>query len=150
MEQENLGVLACLPVAQPSTAQCRVGRTREIAVLEAALTASRGGQGQLVLLEGRTRHGQDPHAAGVGSVRGRPRHAVLWGRCYEGEGAPPFWPWIQIIRSYLTSTSLETLQAEIGAGAAALAQVMPEIRQRLADSAQPASIGASPGALPLL
>ena len=58
---------------------------------------------------------------------------VLWGRCYEGEGAPPFWPWIQILRRYLTSSTPETLRAEIGAGAAALAQVIPEIRQRLAD-----------------
>jgi len=20
---------------------------------------------------------------------------VLWGRCYEGQGAPPYWPWVQ-------------------------------------------------------
>ena len=51
----------------------------------------------------------------------------------KGRGRPPFWPWIQILRSYLTSSTPETLQAEIGAGAAALAQVIPEIRQRLAD-----------------
>jgi hypothetical protein len=79
---------------------------------------------------------------------------VLWGRCYEGEGAPPFWPWIQILRSYLTSSNPETLQAEIGAGAAALAQVMPEIRQRLADLpscqhwSQPRSASASSIASP--
>ena len=50
MEQENLGVPACLPVAHPSIAQCWVGRAREMAVLEAALTAACGGQGQLVFL----------------------------------------------------------------------------------------------------
>ena len=31
MEQENLGVLACLPMARPATAQCWVGRAREMA-----------------------------------------------------------------------------------------------------------------------
>ena len=132
MEQENLGVLACLPVAPPSTAQCRVGRAREMAVLEAALTASCGGQGQLVLLEGEPGIGKTCMLQELAASAGDHAMQVLWGRCYEGEGAPPFWPWIQIIRSYLTSSSLETLQAEIGAGAAALAQVMPEIRQRLA------------------
>ena len=24
---------------------------------------------------------------------------ALWGRCYEEEGAPPYWPWVQIVRS---------------------------------------------------
>jgi hypothetical protein len=23
---------------------------------------------------------------------------VLWGRCWEGEGAPAFWPWVQVVR----------------------------------------------------
>jgi predicted ATPase len=24
---------------------------------------------------------------------------VLWSRCWEGGGAPAYWPWIQIIRA---------------------------------------------------
>ncbi|HSX83170.1 MAG TPA: AAA family ATPase, partial [Candidatus Saccharimonadia bacterium] len=133
MEKENLGVLACLPVEHPSTAQCWVGRAREMAVLEAALAASCGGQGQLVFLEGEPGIGKTRMLQELTASAGNHGVLVLWGRCYEGEGAPPFWPWIQILRSYLTSSTPETLQAEIGAGAAALAQVIPEIRQRLAD-----------------
>ena len=105
MEQENLGVLACLPVAHPSTAQCWVGRTREMAVLEAALAASCGGQGQLVFLEGEPGIGKTRMLQELAASAGDHAMQVLWGRCYEGEGAPPFWPWIQIIRSYLTSSS---------------------------------------------
>jgi eukaryotic-like serine/threonine-protein kinase len=26
---------------------------------------------------------------------------VLWGRSWEGEGAPAFWPWVQVIPSYM-------------------------------------------------
>ena len=29
---------------------------------------------------------------------------VLWGRCLEEPGAPPYWPWRQLIRSYLRSS----------------------------------------------
>ena len=29
---------------------------------------------------------------------------VLWGRCYESEGAPVYWPWVQVIRSYVHDT----------------------------------------------
>jgi hypothetical protein len=88
MEQESVGVLACLPVAPPLTAQCWVGRTQEMAVLEAALAASCGGQGQLVFLEGepgigKTRMLQELAASALDHAM-----AVLWGRCYEGEGAP--------------------------------------------------------------
>ena len=136
MGQENLGILACLPVAHPSTAPCWVGRAREMAVLEAALAATCRGQGQLVFLEGEPGIGKTRMLQELTASAGNHDVHVLWGRCYEGEGAPPFWPWIQILRRYLTSSTPETLQAEIGAGAAA--------------PTQPASIGASPGALPLL
>jgi tetratricopeptide (TPR) repeat protein len=133
MEQENLGVLAGLPVTHSSTAQCWVGRAREMAILEAALAASCGGQGQLILLEGEPGIGKTRLLQELAASAGDRGMQVLWGRCYEGEGAPPFWPWIQILRRYLTVSTPETLQAEIGAGAAALALVIPEIRQRLAD-----------------
>ncbi|MBO4270870.1 BTAD domain-containing putative transcriptional regulator [Microbispora triticiradicis] len=26
-------------------------------------------------------------------------HLVLWGRCHEGEGVPPLWPWLQVLRA---------------------------------------------------
>ena len=26
---------------------------------------------------------------------------VLWGRCYEGEGVPPYWPWADVSRFYI-------------------------------------------------
>jgi tetratricopeptide (TPR) repeat protein len=104
-----------------------------MAVLETALAASSGGQGQLILLEGEPGMGKTRLLQELAASAGDRGMQVLWGRCYEGEGAPPFWPWIQILRRYLTSSTPETLQAEIGAGAAALAQVIPEIRQRLTD-----------------
>jgi tetratricopeptide (TPR) repeat protein len=104
-----------------------------MAVLEAALAASCGGQGQLILLQGEPGIGKTRLLQELTALAGDRGVQVLWGRCYEGEGAPPFWPWIQILRGYLASSTPETLQAELGAGAAVLAQVMPEIRQRLAD-----------------
>jgi len=43
---------------------------------------------------------------------------VLWGRCYEEEGAPPYWPWVQIIRSYVYEREPSELMSEMGPGAA--------------------------------
>jgi predicted ATPase len=58
---------------------------------------------------------------------------VLWGRCYEGEGAPPYWLWVQAVRSYVRDRDAARLRAELGAGAAEIAEVVPDVRQRLAD-----------------
>jgi len=56
---------------------------------------------------------------------------VFWGRCYEDEGTPPYWPWVQTMRSYVQQASREQLTAEIGSGAAAIAEIVPEILGKL-------------------
>ena len=73
-----------------------VGRDAELAVLDALTTRARAGAGGVVLLTG------EP---GVGKTRlaraGAERAAgakVSWGACRESEGAPPLWPWMQVLR----------------------------------------------------
>ncbi len=56
---------------------------------------------------------------------------MLWGRCYEGEGAPAYWPWVQLIRSYVHERDPQELMSEMGPGAADIAQVVSEVRERL-------------------
>lgn len=52
---------------------------------------------------------------------------VLWGRCWEDGGAPAYWPWLQVIRSYIREREPEALAAELGTRAGLLAQVAPEL-----------------------
>jgi len=49
---------------------------------------------------------------------------VLWGRCYEEEGVPPYWPWVQAIRSYVREKHPEELGSEMGAGAENIAEIV--------------------------
>lgn len=65
---------------------------------------------------------------------------VLWGRCYEGDGAPAYWPWMQILRAYVHGCDAETLAAEMGAGVVDIAQIVPEIRDRLPSLPSPATM----------
>jgi DNA-binding NarL/FixJ family response regulator len=58
---------------------------------------------------------------------------VLWGRCHAEHGAPPYWPWMQILRSYVRECGLAQLRAEIGRGAAAIAEIVPDVHERLPD-----------------
>ena len=62
-----------------------VGRDRELGELRRA-----AGTGRMVLISG------EP---GVGKTRLAGELPAVWGRCDEEQGAPPFWPWLQILRS---------------------------------------------------
>jgi predicted ATPase len=114
-----------------------VGREREMQVLRAALDDAVSGHGRLMLLVGEPGIGKTRTAHEVATyARARGAH-VLIGRCYESEGAPPFWPWVQIMRAYMAARDLEALKAEMGAGAADIAQVISEVRERLSDLPTP-------------
>jgi predicted ATPase len=56
---------------------------------------------------------------------------VLWGWCYEEAGAPPYWPWIQLLRSYLQRTNPDQLRSQLGVGAADIAEIISEVREQL-------------------
>ena len=58
---------------------------------------------------------------------------VLWGRCYEEQGMPPYWPWVQAIRSYVRERDPEQLRSEMGAGAADIAEPGPVNQYKCCD-----------------
>ena len=63
-------------------------------------------------------------------VRGAP---VYWGRCRDEEGAPAYWPWVQAIRSYVRDADPVALAWQMGGGAADIAQLVPEVAERLGE-----------------
>jgi predicted ATPase len=111
-----------------------VGRGSELAALDAALDTARAGRGVVTLLAGEPGIGKTRLADEL-SDRATPLGVlVLWGRCYEGAGAPAFWPWVQIVRAYVQARDPDDLRAEIRAGAADLAAVAPEVRDLLPET----------------
>jgi tetratricopeptide (TPR) repeat protein len=108
-----------------------VGREQELSDLRSSLDEALAAHGRLILLAGEPGIGKTRLAeelATYGQVRGA---QVLWGRCYEGEGAPAYWPWVQAIRSYVYERAPEALLSELGTGAADIAQIVSEVRERL-------------------
>ena len=65
---------------------------------------------------------------------------VHWGWCFQEEGAPSYWPWILLLRSYVQQGEPEQLRSEAGPGAADIAGIIPEIRHKLTDLERPASL----------
>ena len=122
-----------------------VGRQAELSVLVDALRDALAGHGRVVLVGGEPGIGKSrlveelaAHARALGAD-------VLTGRCWEAGGAPPYWPWTQSLRSHLRATTPEQLRAQLGADAADLVHLLPELRKLVPDvpaSGPPESEGA--------
>ena len=114
-----------------------VGRQREMGELKACLEDALSGRGRLVTLVGEPGIGKTRTAQELATYAGLRSAQVLWGRCYEEQGMPPYWPWVQAIRSYVRERDPDQLRSEMGAGAADIAEVVSDIKDCLPDLRPP-------------
>ena len=56
---------------------------------------------------------------------------VVWGHCWEGGGAPPFWPWGRIVDELCRRGDGVWSERELGPGVRRLGLMAPELRERL-------------------
>src|SRR3990172_2097993 len=106
-----------------------VGREKEMDELRAGLEDALSGRGRLLMLVGEPGIGKTRTSEEFATYAGLRNAQVLWGRCYEGEGAPAYWPWVQVIRSFVHDRDPAALMSEMGPGAADIAQVVSEVRE---------------------
>ena len=92
-----------------------VGRRLELQVLTTALADALSGRGRIVMLSGEPGIGKTRLAQEIGIVAADNYVHPLWGRCCEGQGAPSYWPWVQIVRDYVQGRDDEQLRSEMGA-----------------------------------
>ena len=114
-----------------------VGRDREMADLVAGLEDAIRGRMRLLLVAGEPGIGKTwlaEHLAGQATTRGA---RVLWVRCWEGGGAPPFWPWAQLLRALAEDLDDQALATRLGAGVGPMAQLVPGLGERLGTAAAP-------------
>src|SRR5438067_432140 len=97
-----------------------VGRQHELVELRAGLEDAATGRGRFFLIVGEAGIGKTRLVEELAREAAERGHLVVWGRCWEGEGAPPYWPWIQVIRACLPRVA-------DAAGAPYLAQLVPEL-----------------------
>ena len=110
-----------------------IGRQREITDLKSVLEDALSGQGRMVTLVGEPGIGKTRTAEELAAHAALRGAKVLWGRCYEDIGTPPYWPWVQAIRSYVRERDPEQLRSEMGPGAADIAEIVSEVREKLPD-----------------
>jgi len=131
------------PAVTPSDRTDRrgfVGRERELVLLDDATDDARAGHGRVALIAG---------GAGIGKTRlvtelGRRAESrggvVLWGRCYESEGAPAFWPWQQVIRDYFECHDPAAIASDLGVAVDLVSQMVPGLQAVRATHQVPADL----------
>lgn len=108
-----------------------VGREAELATLLAALAAARTGHGRVVALIGEAGIGKTRTVEQLLARAELPPERILFGRCPDHDGAPAYWPWVQLLRSWAERVSDDVLRARVGAAAGTLVQLVPGLRARL-------------------
>ena len=123
------------PVSSHGTRRGReafVDRVHEAAELKAAIDEALTGRGGLFTLSGepgvgKSRLSQETTAY----AEGRGARVLPGSRCWDHGGAPAYWPWMQVVRGLTDSAEPATLAGWLGVGAAEIAEIVPELREKV-------------------
>jgi DNA-binding CsgD family transcriptional regulator len=105
-----------------------VGRSAELGELRIALAEALGGSSRVALVAGEPGIGKTALAIQLAGEAEALGAAVRWGRGSEREGAPSYWPWIQIIRDQLLRPGPAD-RKKLERYAAPLSRMMPQLRR---------------------
>ena len=115
-----------------------VGREPELDEMRGIARGRAPRPGPAAAADRRPRDRQDADRGAARDIRTGARRAhVHWGRCHETEGAPAYWPWSEAIRSYVRDADPVGLRWQLGSRAADVAQIVPELAERLGDVGEP-------------
>lgn len=114
-----------------------VGRQSELTTGRAIVEGGRGvvaligepGIGKSTVMNALTDHARSRQAT------------VAWGRCHDGGQSTTLWPWITALRDLMEPLSDDTLDLVAGRQAAELAELLPEVGERLGIEPRPARDG---------
>ncbi|HKP58764.1 MAG TPA: AAA family ATPase [Polyangiales bacterium] len=123
------------PAAPAAGRDGLIGRRDELHALLQRSSAARAGRGGLVLIEGEPGIGKTTLADEVAAHAAGSGLDVQWGRAWEEGGAPPFWPWIQVLRGLIKSDGEAAVRGYMGRGVAELLPLLPELARDEAELA---------------
>jgi tetratricopeptide (TPR) repeat protein len=117
-----------------------VGRESESERLRIALEETIAGRGHVAMLFGEPGVGKSRLAQEVARRSEYRGGNVAWGRCYDEQGLPPYWPWVQVMRSLLRSGSTDDMAKALGSGAADIGEIVAEVAEIIPGLRSPVKI----------
>ncbi|HEY91003.1 MAG TPA: protein kinase [Dehalococcoidia bacterium] len=109
-----------------------VGRDTELKLLQSAFDGAASGQGALMMVVGEPGIGKTAiceQLTTYATIRGG---KCLTGHCYEeGSLSLPYLAFVEAMRSYVLDRSTRDLRKELGTGAADVARIVSEVREKL-------------------
>jgi DNA-binding winged helix-turn-helix (wHTH) protein/tetratricopeptide (TPR) repeat protein len=127
------------PSVAPKPADGLIGRSAELVALNRALASAEADQGRLVLIEGEPGIGKTSLASAFANEASARGVDVRWGRAWEAGGAPPYWPFVQVLRGMAQREGQQAMRRYMTQGAADIVGLMPE----WSDGPVPAPLDAS-------
>jgi tetratricopeptide (TPR) repeat protein len=116
-----------------------VGREAELRQLQTAFDTALAGVGAIAMVVGEPGIGKTSlceQLATHAAVRGG---RALIGHCYEeGSLSLPYLPFVEALRSYVLAREPDDLRRDLGSGAAEVARLISEVRDRIAVELRPA------------
>src|SRR5579885_1643357 len=91
-----------------------VGRDTEVAAVAECLAAAQGGHPQIVIFRGEPGIGKTRLADEVATRTAALGGLCVWGRATDSVGAPPSWPWRQVLGAIAGAVDLVSMARERG------------------------------------
>jgi len=127
--------------ANPMYRRTFVGREPELRQLQSGYDAATSGQGSLAVVVGEPGIGKTSlteQLATYATIRGG---KTLVGHCYEeGSLSLPYLPFVEAMRSYVLAREPDGLRKDLASGAANVARIVSEVRERLHVEPAPANV----------
>ena len=109
-----------------------VGREPELKQLQSAFDGAMSGQGALMMVMGEPGIGKTALCEQLATYVTLRGGKTLVGHCYEeGSLSLPYLAFVEAMRSYVLSREVKDLKKELGTGAADVARIVSEIREKL-------------------
>jgi len=109
-----------------------VGREAELRQLQSAFDGAVSGNGALLMVVGEPGIGKTALCEQLSTYAALRGGRALVGHCYEeGSLSLPYLAFVEALRSYAITSEVDDLRKELGTGAADVARIVSEIRERL-------------------